>query len=92
VSFEVAKAKDYPGNDYDLVAFFDALHDMGDPVGAANHVLSALKSDGTWFGYLRRDPDALYTQWIETLDRTGDYRTMIGGFINSNEYVQRFGP
>jgi SAM-dependent methyltransferase len=48
VSFEVAKAKDYPGNDYDLVAFFDALHDMGDPVGAANHVLSALKSDGTW--------------------------------------------
>jgi hypothetical protein len=45
-----------------------------------------------YFGYLRRDPDALYTQWIETLDRTGDYRTMIGGFINSNEYVQRFGP
>jgi SAM-dependent methyltransferase len=48
VTFEVAKAKDYPGNDYDLVAFFDALHDMGDPVGAAHHVLRSLKSDGTW--------------------------------------------
>ena len=48
VSFEVAKAKDYPGNDYDLVAFFDALHDMGDPVGAAKHVLGTLKSDGSW--------------------------------------------
>ncbi|HWP42220.1 MAG TPA: methyltransferase domain-containing protein, partial [Blastocatellia bacterium] len=34
VSFEVAKAKDYPGRDYDFVAFFDCLHDMGDPVGA----------------------------------------------------------
>jgi 2-polyprenyl-3-methyl-5-hydroxy-6-metoxy-1,4-benzoquinol methylase len=48
VSFEVAKAKDYSGNDYDLVAFFDSLHDMGDPVGAANHVLGTLKPDGTW--------------------------------------------
>jgi 2-polyprenyl-3-methyl-5-hydroxy-6-metoxy-1,4-benzoquinol methylase len=48
VSFEVAKAKDYPGSDYDFVAFFDCLHDMGDPVGAAAHVLSTLKSDGSW--------------------------------------------
>jgi 2-polyprenyl-3-methyl-5-hydroxy-6-metoxy-1,4-benzoquinol methylase len=48
VTFEVAKAKDYPGNDYDLVAFFDALHDMGDPVGAARYVLNTLKPDGVW--------------------------------------------
>ena len=48
VTFQVAKAKDYPGNDYDLVAFFDSLHDMGDPIGAANHVLSTLKMDGAW--------------------------------------------
>jgi SAM-dependent methyltransferase len=48
VTFEVAKAKDYSGNDYDLVAFFDSLHDMGDPVGAASHVLGTLKSDGSW--------------------------------------------
>lgn len=45
-----------------------------------------------YFGYLRRDPDALYTQWIETLNQTGDFHTMISGFINSNEYAQRFGP
>ncbi|MGB8733564.1 MAG: class I SAM-dependent methyltransferase [Candidatus Sulfotelmatobacter sp.] len=48
VSFEVAKAKDFPGKDYDLVAVFDCLHDMGDPVGAATHVRSSLAKDGTW--------------------------------------------
>ncbi len=48
ISFEVAGAKDYPGKDFDLVAFFDCLHDMGDPVGAARHVRSTLKPDGTW--------------------------------------------
>jgi SAM-dependent methyltransferase len=48
VRFEVAKAKDYPGKDYDFVTFFDCLHDMGDPVGAAAHVCSTLKKDGTW--------------------------------------------
>ncbi len=48
VKFEVARAKDYPGNDYDFVAFFDCLHDMGDPVGAANHVLESLTADGSW--------------------------------------------
>jgi 2-polyprenyl-3-methyl-5-hydroxy-6-metoxy-1,4-benzoquinol methylase len=46
--FEVANAKNYPGADYDLVAVFDCLHDMGDPVGAAAHVLKSLKPDGTW--------------------------------------------
>jgi 2-polyprenyl-3-methyl-5-hydroxy-6-metoxy-1,4-benzoquinol methylase len=48
VSFEVARAQDYPGRDYDLVTFFDCLHDMGDPIGAARHVRSTLRSDGTW--------------------------------------------
>jgi SAM-dependent methyltransferase len=47
-TFEVAGAKDYPGRDLDLVAFFDCLHDMGDPVGAARHVRSTLKPEGTW--------------------------------------------
>jgi ubiquinone/menaquinone biosynthesis C-methylase UbiE len=46
--FEVASAKEFPGKDYDLVTFFDCLHDMGDPVGAARHVLKSLKPDGTW--------------------------------------------
>lgn len=45
-----------------------------------------------YFGYLRRDPDALYVDWIKTMDQTGDYRTMINGFMNSAEYRQRFGP
>ncbi len=48
VKFEVAKAKDYPGKDFDFVAVFDCLHDMGDPKGAAAHVRKSLKSDGTW--------------------------------------------
>ena len=48
MKFEVAKAKDYPGNDYDFVAFFDCLHDMGDPVGAARHVRETLSPNGTW--------------------------------------------
>ncbi len=48
VTFEVSTAKDYPGKDYDFVAVFDCLHDMGDPVGAAAHVLKSLKKDGTW--------------------------------------------
>jgi len=48
VHFEVAKAKDFPGKDYDFVAVFDCLHDMGDPVGAAQHVRQALRRDGTW--------------------------------------------
>jgi SAM-dependent methyltransferase len=46
--FEVATAKDYPGKDFDLVAFFDCLHDMGDPTGAAAHVRQSLKPDGSW--------------------------------------------
>ena len=48
VKFEVAKAKDYPGSNYDFVAFFDCLHDMGDPVGAARHVRETLSPNGTW--------------------------------------------
>ena len=45
-----------------------------------------------YFGYLRRDPDALYLNWIQELDQTGDPRHMVGGFVNSTEYRQRFGP
>ncbi len=48
VIFEVASAKEYPGNDYDMVCHFDCLHDMGDPVGAAHHARESLKGDGHW--------------------------------------------
>jgi SAM-dependent methyltransferase len=47
VRFAQATAKNYPDQDYDLVCFFDCLHDMGDPVGAARHAYQALKADGT---------------------------------------------
>jgi SAM-dependent methyltransferase len=48
VHFDVAPAKSFPGRNYDFVAFFDCLHDMGDPAGASKHVHEALASDGTW--------------------------------------------
>ena len=48
VTFEVSKAKEFPGKDYDLIAVFDCLHDMGDPIGAAAHVRQSLAKDGTW--------------------------------------------
>ncbi len=46
-SFEVADATAYPQRDFDLIAFFDCLHDMADPVGAARHAHQALKADGS---------------------------------------------
>ena len=54
ITFEVASSTDFPSKDidgddgYDLVAFFDCLHDMGDPSGAAYRVLKTLKPEGTW--------------------------------------------
>lgn len=48
VGFQVAWAKGFPGKNYDLVAFFDCLHDMGDPAGAAGHVRQSLAPGGTW--------------------------------------------
>jgi hypothetical protein len=38
----------YPGTNFDLVACFDCLHEMGDPLGAARHVLASLDPEGTW--------------------------------------------
>jgi len=48
VHFSIASAKDFPGNDYGFVTVFDALHDMGDPIGAASHVKQSLQSNGTF--------------------------------------------
>ncbi len=47
-TFEVAPAQGFSGTGYDLVTTFDALHDMGDPVGAARHVRRSIADDGTW--------------------------------------------
>ena len=46
-TFEVCAAGEFPGDGYDLVCYFDCLHDMGDPVGALRHTLQALAPDGT---------------------------------------------
>jgi 2-polyprenyl-3-methyl-5-hydroxy-6-metoxy-1,4-benzoquinol methylase len=46
VQFEVADATGYAEGEFDLIAFFDCLHDMADPVGAARHARQALKPDG----------------------------------------------
>jgi SAM-dependent methyltransferase len=48
ISFEIGAAKDFPALGFDLICFFDCLHDMGDPVGAAHHVGKALAADGSW--------------------------------------------
>jgi len=48
VRFEVAKAKDIEESDFDLITFFDCLHDMGDPRGCASHMRRILKQDGMW--------------------------------------------
>ena len=47
LSFEVHSGKTFPSRGYDLVCFFDCLHDMGDPVGALRHVRQTIASDGT---------------------------------------------
>jgi 2-polyprenyl-3-methyl-5-hydroxy-6-metoxy-1,4-benzoquinol methylase len=48
VHFEVGRAQDFEGRDFDLITCFDCLHDMGDPNAAAAHIRRALKNDGTW--------------------------------------------
>jgi hypothetical protein len=48
VHFDVASAQTFPGHDYDLVTFFDWVHDMSDPVGAAREVRASRKPAGAW--------------------------------------------
>src|SRR5262249_50671761 len=47
VTFEVGDASSFPGANFDLVCFFDCLHDMGDPVGAARRACEVLADDGS---------------------------------------------
>jgi cyclopropane fatty-acyl-phospholipid synthase-like methyltransferase len=65
-TFEVATAKDFPGRDYDLIAGFDCLHDMGDPKGAAAHIRNALQPDGIFMlvePFARDDLEDNLTRW-----------------------------
>jgi SAM-dependent methyltransferase len=59
VSFEVAAADGFPGNGYDLIMVFNALHEWGDPVASARHIRSALAPDGTWMFTEPRTDDGL---------------------------------
>ncbi len=45
-----------------------------------------------YYGYLRREPDGAWVDWLNYLNSTGDYRSMVNGFANSLEYRFRFGP
>ncbi|MGQ0433375.1 MAG: class I SAM-dependent methyltransferase [Microthrixaceae bacterium] len=49
VRFEVSSSVDYPTDGFDLICFFDSLHDMGDPLGAARHARESLAPDGSVF-------------------------------------------
>jgi ubiquinone/menaquinone biosynthesis C-methylase UbiE len=57
--FEVASAQTFSGTGYDLIATFDCLHDMGDPLAAAQHIHQALDADGTWLIVEPRADDTL---------------------------------
>src|SRR6266480_3117541 len=47
VTFEVANASDFPGENYDLISFFDCLHDMGDPISACKRACEVVAVDGS---------------------------------------------
>ncbi|MEM7543840.1 MAG: class I SAM-dependent methyltransferase, partial [Pseudomonadota bacterium] len=57
--FDTADSSGFPGADYDLICIFDALHDMGDPVGAAKHIRQALKPGGSFMVVEPMAADAL---------------------------------
>jgi len=59
VEFHHARAQDFPGTGYDFACIFDALHDMGDPVGAARHIRETLKPDGVFMLVEPRAGDSL---------------------------------
>jgi 2-polyprenyl-3-methyl-5-hydroxy-6-metoxy-1,4-benzoquinol methylase len=60
VRFEVGRAQNFPGENYDLITCFDCLHDMGDPVAAAAHIRKALKPGGSWMVVEPAAGDALH--------------------------------
>ena len=72
VTFDVARATDFPAHGFGLVCFFDALHDMGDPVGAVRHTASTLAPGGTVaLGYV---VEVIAADAEDVLARPGDRR------------------
>jgi hypothetical protein len=68
------------------------LRDISESIEVYNKYYNQAFVVMQYFGYLRRDPDASYLNWIQELDTTGNSRNMINGFVNSLEYRFRFGP
>jgi hypothetical protein len=74
-------AKTSPGTGYDLFTFFDCLHDMGDPVGAARHVCESLAPGGTWILVEPLANDRIvnnFTRWAASTARRPRYATVVG--------------
>jgi hypothetical protein len=68
------------------------LRDISESVEVYNKYYNQAFVVMQYFGYLRRDPDGSYVNWIQVLDSSNDSRGMINGFVNSLEYRFRFGP
>jgi hypothetical protein len=81
VEFAVASAQDFPGTGYDLVCVFDALHDMGDPLGAAAHIRAALRPDGSFLLVEPMAGDALEDN-VNPVGRIFDERRFRGGMLH----------
>jgi hypothetical protein len=74
-------AKTSSGTGYDLFTFFDCLHDMGDPVGAARHVCESLAPGGTWILVEPLANDRIvnnFTRWAASTARRPRYATVVG--------------
>ncbi|HEV2913525.1 MAG TPA: Calx-beta domain-containing protein [Pyrinomonadaceae bacterium] len=68
-----------------------ALREIAESVEANARYINEATIVMHYFGYLRRDPDAFYQDWINILASTGDSRNVTNGFVNSAEYRMRFG-
>jgi hypothetical protein len=71
----------------------DVLRQLAESSEAFNKFYNEAFVVMQYFGYLRRDPDKFYLDWIRIMNTNGgDYRAMVNGFVNSTEYRRRFGP
>jgi hypothetical protein len=89
----------HPARDFWIVALgsgsrtrAQVLREIAESAEVYNHYYNQAFVVMQYFGYLRRQPDAQYLDWIQVLESTGDFRGMINGFLNSLEYRSRFGP
>ena len=94
-----AQVNPHPSRDFWVTALGDGtrtraqvLREIAESTEVYNKYFNQAFVVMQYFGYLRRDPDAFYLDWIQVLNSTGESRGMITGFVNSQEYRFRFGP